>query len=96
ISKKFEWYMSSMFSGSYFLLFTLNYFLLKYAISDGVKVTPVTGPGFWVSLIASLLITVGGLLIYLTRKKENEMQHRVSSNWGKRLRKKRRPKKLTG
>ncbi|MCK5059154.1 MAG: hypothetical protein KAT34_21070, partial [Candidatus Aminicenantes bacterium] len=74
---------AALLLSSIFILFVIaNYFLLKSAIYDITKTTLITGPGVWLSLFATLLITVGSLVIYLTRKKDNhigEKRDRVST-----------------
>jgi hypothetical protein len=93
ISKKFQWSISLILSGSFFLIFIFFYFFLKSAISEELNVTTVTGPGVWVSLFAALLITVGGLVIYLTRKKDNHIKNIGMYYQEKPWRQKRRPGK---
>lgn len=90
IVKKFLWSISLIISSGFLLFVILNYFFLKHAIHDGLKVSPVTGPGVCFTGLAALLITMSGLLIYFSRKKDKKRNKQEMYNWEKRRIQKRR------
>ena len=90
IVKKFLWPISLIISSGFLFFVIVDYFFLKSAIHENLKVSPVTGPGVCFTGLAALLITMSGLLIYFSRKKDKKRNKQGIYNWEKRRRQKRR------